>query len=317
MATISAAILIAGLAGSGTFSSMTENLLYQDDIILTRQTPYQRLVVTRWRSDVRLFIDGKLQFSSVDEHRYHEALIHPAMAALPGAMKALVLGGGDGMAVRELLKYPSLQTIDLVDLDEEMIRLFRDRPLLASLSNDALSNPKVRVHIEDAGKFLEQSTESWDLIVLDLPDPNNLSLARLYTRSFYKLLSRHLGIHGIVVTQATSPYYAAEAFWCVVSTFEQTAIGPEGESRFNVYPYHAYVPSFGDWGFVMASRRTLEPANLKLPKDIPLKFLNNDLLPTLFVFPKDSVAPPGIQPNRLDDQVLAKYYRRAWRKFGP
>ena len=153
-AAISAAILGAGLAGSGAFTSMAENLLYQDDIILARQTPYQRLVVTRWRNDVRLFIDGKLQFSSVDESRYHEALIHPAMAASPGAVRALVLGGGDGMAVRELLKYPSLQTIDLVDLDEEMVSLFRDRPQLASLSDNALSHPKVRVHIQDAGKFL-------------------------------------------------------------------------------------------------------------------------------------------------------------------
>ncbi len=317
IASISAAILVAGLAGSTAFTSMAENLLYQDDIVLARQTPYQRLVVTRWRNDVRLFIDGKLQFSSVDEHRYHEALIHPAMAASPGAVRALVLGGGDGMAVRELLKYSTLQTIDLVDLDEEMIHLFRDRPQLASLSDNSLSHPKVRIHIDDAGKFLEKSSESWDLIILDLPDPNNLSLARLYTRSFYKLLSKHLGIHGIVVTQATSPYYAPEAFWCVVSTFEQIAIGPENEGRFNVYPYHAYVPSFGDWGFVMASRRTLEPANLKLGQGVPLKFLNNDLLPTLFIFPKDSVAPPGIQPNQLDDQVLAKYYRRAWRRFGP
>jgi spermidine synthase len=316
-ASISAAILLAGLAGSGVFTSMVENLLYQDDIILTRQTPYQRIVVTRWRDDVRLFIDGKLQFSSVDESRYHEALIHPAMAASPGAVKALVLGGGDGMAVRELLKYPSLQTIDLVDLDEEIIRLFRDHPQLASLSDNALSNPKVRIHINDAGKFLEQSGESWDVIVLDLPDPNNLSLGRLYTRSFYKLLSRHLAANGIAVTQATSPFYAAEAFWCVVATFEQTAIGPEGAGRFHVYPYHAYVPSFGDWGFVMASRRALQPANLKLGQGMPLKFLSNDLLPTLFIFPKDSVAPPNIQPNRLDDQVLAKYYRRAWKRFGP
>ena len=317
IASISAVILLAGLAGSGVFTSMVENLLYQDDIILTRQTPYQRIVVTRWRDDVRLFIDGKLQFSSVDESRYHEALIHPAMAASPGAVKALVLGGGDGMAVRELLKYTSLQTIDLVDLDEEIIRLFRDHPQLAGLSDNALSNPKVRIHINDAGKFLEQSGESWDVIVLDLPDPNNLSLGRLYTRSFYKLLSRHLAANGIAVTQATSPFYAAEAFWCVVATFEQTAIGPEGAGRFNVYPYHAYVPSFGDWGFVMASQRALQPANLKLGQGMPLKFLSNDLLPTLFIFPKDSVAPPNIQPNRLDDQVLAKYYRRAWRRFGP
>jgi len=317
MAVISAVVLIVGLVGSSAFTALMEDLLYQDNIILARQTPYQRLVVTRWHDDVRLFIDGKLQFSSVDEHRYHEALVHPAMCALPSTTRALILGGGDGMAARELLKYPGIQSIDLVDLDEEMIRLFRDRPQFAGLCDNALSHAKVRVHIQDAGKFLEESAASWDLILLDLPDPNNLSLARLYTKSFYKLLSQHLGVHGIAVTQATSPFYAPEAFWCVVNTWQQTAIGPEGRDRFNVYPYHAYVPSFGDWGFVMASRRALEPTNLRPPRGIPLKFLNDSLLPTLFIFPEDSLSRPDIQANRLDDQVLVKYYRQGWRRFGP
>jgi spermidine synthase len=314
---MSALILAVGLVGSGLFTSLAENLLYQDDIILVRQTPYQRIVVTRWRDDIRLFIDGKLQFSSVDEHRYHEALVHPAMAALPSARRVLILGGGDGMAARELLKYQGIERIDLVDLDEEMIRLFRDKPLLAQFSDRALSHPKLRIHIEDAGKFLEQSPEFWDLVVLDLPDPNNFSLARLYTKSFYKLVSQHLNAHGIVVTQATSPYYAAEAFWCVVSTFAETALGPEGDGRFHVYPYHVYVPSFGDWGFVMASRTALETADLRLSAGLSLRFLSNEIMPTLFVFPKDSLPKPGIEANRLDNQVLVKYYRQGWRRFGP
>ena len=140
------------------------------------------------------------------------------------------------MAARELLKYQGIERIDLVDLDEEMIRLFRDKPLLAQFSDRALSHPKLRIHIQDAGKFLEQSPEFWDLIVLDLPDPNNFSLARLYTKSFYKLVSQHLNAHGIVVTQATSPYYAAEAFWCVVSTFAETALGPRETAAFTSIP---------------------------------------------------------------------------------
>lgn len=316
-AVVCAIVLGAGVAGSSVFTSLSENLLYQDDIVLVKQTPYQRLVVTRWHGDIRLFIDGGLQFSSTDEHRYHESLVHPAVAASPAARRVLILGGGDGMAARELLKYSQIESIDLVDLDEEMIRLFTDRQLLASLSNHALSNPKVHVHISDAGKFLEQSTEWWDLIYLDLPDPSTLSLARLYTTSFYKLLSQRLNANGIAVTQATSPFYAPEAFWCVAETWGQTHLGPEGNGRFHVYPYHVYVPSFGDWGFVMASRRPLEPSRLTLPQDIPLKFLTNEVLPTLFVFPKDSRPIPNIQPNRLDDQILTKHYRRAWRRYGP
>jgi spermidine synthase len=273
--------------------------------------------VTRWRNDVRLFIDGHLQFSSVDEHRYHEALVHPAAAASPGARRALILGGGDGMTAREVLKYPSIERVDLVDLDEEMIRLFRDRSVLSPLCGEALSDPRVHVRVLDAGKFLEGTDESWDLIFIDLPDPNTLSLSRLYTTSFYRLLSKRLNENGIAVTQATSPFYAADAFWCIVETWRSAAIGPEEEGRFNVYPYHAYVPSFGDWGFVMASRRAIRPERLKVPQGVPLRFLTNEVLPTLFVFPADSLAGPNVQPNRLDDQVLAQYYHRAWRRYGP
>jgi len=313
----SAIVLAVGLAGSGAFASLTETLLYQDNIVLARQTPYQRIIVTRWHDDTRLFIDGNLQFSSVDEHRYHEALVHPAMAASSGARRVLILGGGDGMTAREVLKYSQIESIDLVDLDAEMIRLFRERPMLAELSHNALLNDKVKVHIEDAGKFLEQSDASWDVIFLDLPDPNNLSLARLYTNSFYKLLSQHLSVNGIAVTQATSPFYAAEAFWCIVQTWGDTPLGPEGKARFRVHPYHAYVPSFGDWGFVMATRREIDPKKLTLSKEIPLKFLTDELMSTLFAFPKDSSPGPQIQPNRLDNQILVKYYRKGWRRFGP
>jgi spermidine synthase len=314
---VSAVILTGGLAGAGVFSSFTDTLLYQDDILLLRQTPYQRIIVTRWHNDIRLFLDGHLQFSSADEHRYHESLVHPAMSAAPGAKRVLVLGGGDGMAVREILKYPQVERVDLVDLDEEMVRLFKNRPFLADLSDRALSNPKVQVHIDDAGKFLEKSGESWDVIFLDLPDPSSFSLARLYTTSFYKLLAQHLNTQGIVVTQATSPFYAPEAFWCIVDTWRDTPVGPEGQTGLNVYPYHAYVPSFGDWGFVMASRRTLAPSRITLSKNVRMKFLTEELLPTLFLFPRDSAAPQGIVANRLNDQALVKYYRKGWRRFGP
>jgi spermidine synthase len=316
LATSAASVLAVGLVGSGVFTSVAENLLYQDDIVLVRQTPYQRIVVTKWHNDVRLYLDGGLQFSSVDEHRYHEALVHPAMAASGGARRVLILGGGDGMAAREVLKYDRVTRIDLVDLDSEMIQLFRERPLLAGLSDNALANPKVHVHIMDAGRFLEASSDTWDLVFLDLPDPSHLSLARLYATSFYKLLSQHLSEGGIAVTQATSPFYSPEAFWCIVQTWEQTPIGPESKSRFSVYPYHVYVPSFGDWGFVAASRRNLDPNKLAVDSRIRLKFLSNELLPTLFVFPNDTLARPHIQPNRLDDQVVIRYYQRGWRRFG-
>ncbi|MFH0825734.1 MAG: polyamine aminopropyltransferase [Pseudomonadota bacterium] len=311
------AVLGTGLVFSGAFTSFTETLMYQDNIILTRQTPYQRLVVTRWREDLRLFIDGHLQFSTVDEHRYHESLVHPVVAACRHPRRALILGGGDGMTAREVLKHPSIEHIDLVDLDEEMISLFRDRGRLAELSDRALSNPKVSVHIDDAYKFLEKTRDSWDVILIDLPDPSNLSLGRLYTKSFYRLCGEHLAVTGCLATQATSPFYAPDAFWCIVRTLEETPLGAGGRDRFRAYPYHVHIPSFGDWGFVAATRGSIDPKTLVLDKNVRLKFLTESLLPTLFVFPKDVLPGPGISANRLDDQALVKYYRHGQRRFGP
>jgi spermidine synthase len=315
IAVVSAVFLTAGLAGSGMMTSWMEDLLYQDNIVLAKQTPYQRLIVTRWHGDLRLYIDGHLQFSSVDEYRYHEPLVHPAMSASPGAKKVLILGGGDGMAAREVLKYPHVESIDLVDLDAEMTRLFRERPVLAELSRGALLNPKVKIHVQDAAKFLEQSAEIWDIIIVDLPDPNNLSLSKLYTTSFYKLAAQHLSTAGIIVTQATSPFYAPEAFWCIAKTISSASAGPEPQNRLNVHPYHAYVPSFGDWGFVMGSFRQIDPRTLRLANEISTKFLTQEILPTLFTFPKDTLAASDVQANRLDDQKIVKYYRNAWKRF--
>ncbi|MEW6350336.1 MAG: polyamine aminopropyltransferase [Thermodesulfobacteriota bacterium] len=314
---LSAGILTIGLAGSGVFSSLAEDLLYQDQIIMVKQTPYQRLVVTRWRNDLRLYIGGALQFSTIDEHRYHESLVHPAMLSASGASKVLILGGGDGMTAREVLKYPTVKAVDLVDLDAGMIELFRDRPMLAELSGNALSNPKLHIHIQDAGKFLEQSAELWDVILVDLPDPSVQALGRLYTGSFYRLAGQHLAVQGVLGTQATSPFYAPEAFWCIVRTLKETSLGPEGQAGFHVFPYHAYVPSFGDWGFVMASRREIDPGKLKMLPNIPVKFLSDEMIPTLFAFPQDVLPGPDIEVNRLNNQILVQYYRRAWKRFGP
>jgi spermidine synthase len=312
-----ALVLCAGLIGAGHFTGFTENQLYQDEIIFTAQTKYQRLVVTRWHDDIRLYIDGNLQFSSVDEHRYHETLVHPAVAACPGARRVLILGGGDGMAARELLKYPRIERIDLVDLDAAIIEAFSERPFLSRLSGDALGDPRVQVHVADAVRFLQASSAVWDMIVMDLPDPNSLSLGRLYTTSFFTLCGQHLAAGGVLVTQATSPFYAPEAFWCIAATLQQARAGPEGIARLHVRPYHAYVPSFGDWGFIMASRRWIDPADLRLQPGLRLRFLTDTLLPSLFLFPPDTLPKADIEPNRLNDQILVTYYRRGWRRYGP
>jgi spermidine synthase len=276
--------------------------LYSDDVILARNTPYQRLVVTRWKDDIRLHLNSHLQFSSRDEYRYHEALVHPGLASVTGARRALVLGGGDGLAVREMLRYPGLESITLVDLDPAMTQVFREHPLLRELNRDSLHSPKVRIVNGDAFPWLEKTEETFDFVVADFPDPNNYSLGKLYTTAFYRLLRRRLSESGRVVVQSTSPMFARESFWIIVETMRQAGL--------EVNPYHVYVPSFGEWGFVLGGKQAYEP-----PAALPggLRFLAAGQLRPLFVFPTDMGAVAGVPANRLNDQVLVRTYDREWR----
>jgi spermidine synthase len=147
----------AGFAGAGHLTTFAEAHLYADDIVHAETTPYQRIVVTRWRDDLRLFLNNNLQFSSHDEYRYHEALVHPGLASLPGAKRVLVLGGGDGLAVREILKYPKVESVTLVDLDPAMTELFATAPALVALNEGALKSERVKVVNADALQWLEES----------------------------------------------------------------------------------------------------------------------------------------------------------------
>lgn len=295
-------LLLAGFIGSDKLSGIAETHLYQDEIVFTETTPYQRMVMTRWKDDYRLFLNGNLQFSSRDEYRYHEALVHPGLASLPWARRVLVLGGGDGLAVREILKYPQIQSITLVDLDPAMTRLFSHTPLLTTLNHNALNSPKVKVINTDAFVWLEQNQDAFDFIVVDFPDPTNYAVGKLYTNTFYRLLERHLNVRGRAVIQATSPLYARQSFWTVVNTVESVGLSTQ--------PYHALVPAFGEWGYILCGREPYTPAQ-QLPAG--LRFVSASQLPTLFQFAPD-MARVASEVNRLNNQILVRTFEEEWRR---
>jgi spermidine synthase len=295
-------LLGGGLAYAERLTAMAEGELYADEIIYARSSPYQRIVITRWKEDVRLFLNNHLQFSSRDEYRYHEALVHPGLQSLYGGRRALVLGGGDGLAVREILKHDSIQAVTLVDLDPEMTRLFSRHEALTRLNRNSLNSPKVKIINADAFLWLEENREFFDFVVVDFPDPSNYSLGKLYTTAFYRLLQRCLSERGLAVIQATSPLFARRSFWCVVKTLESVG--------FRTTPYHVYVPSFGEWGFVIASKQPYRKPDRYPPN---LKFLSPEAAPSLFHFPKD-MAPVEAEVNRLNNQVLVQYYEAEWHR---
>ena len=296
------AVLGAAFAGADHITTLAEDKFYQDRVIFSETSPYQRIVVTQGKAGHRLFLNGNLQFAERDEYRYHEALVHPAMAAHGAPKKVAVLGGGDGMAVREVLKYPSVESVTLVELDPNMTRLFSEKPRLASLNGSALKSPKVKVVNTDAFKYLETTSETFDVIIVDFPDPSNFSIGKLYTTSFYALLDQRLSASGYAVVQTTSPLVARKSFWTVVKTIEEVGLTAK--------PYHANVPSFGEWGFILASRRPH-----RLPAALPegLRFLNLQSLPLLFDFPQD-MSRVDAQANRLSNQVLVTTFEEEWGK---
>src|SRR5688500_3440461 len=186
-------LLLISLVKANTITSMAEDEMFADEIIYSKDTPYQRIVITRGRAGFQLFLNGNLQFSSTDEYRYHEALVHPAMLVAGNPRRVLVLGGGDGLAVREILKYPSVERVTLVDLDPDMTNLSSRFPLLASLNQRAFDDPRVQVVNEDAFIWIEETNEQpYDTAILDFPDPNTFALGKLYTTRFYRLLRTRL-----------------------------------------------------------------------------------------------------------------------------
>lgn len=303
---VASSVLVVMIAFSGTALHHWDQILYQDRIVHAEQSRYQHIVVTKNREDIRLYLDGNLQFSSIDEYRYHEALVMVPMAVRKQPVRrVLLLGAGDGLAVRELLKYPEIEEIVLVDLDQRMIALAEKNLYLKTINQGSLENKKVNIVISDAFTYLTANVRGFDLIIADLPDPNNNALARLYSEQFYKLVHKNLGPGGIFVTQATSPYFATEAFWSIAKTIEASGF------KHN-YPYHAQIPSFGEWGFVLASDGNID---LSTPPILPeTKFLTEQNFPNLFVFDKDIVAS-NVAINHLDRPVLLGYYLRGWRYY--
>ncbi|HSL53053.1 MAG TPA: polyamine aminopropyltransferase [Pyrinomonadaceae bacterium] len=297
-------LLLVALVNANRITSLAEDEMFADEIVFTKDTPYQRIVITRGRAGFQLFLNGNLQFSSTDEYRYHEALVHPAMLLANNPKRVVVLGGGDGLALREVLKYPSVERVTLVDLDPEMTKLSSTFPLLAKLNQNAFNDPRVQVINEDAFIWVEKTSDAlYDAAIVDFPDPNTFALGKLYTTRFYRLLKSRLSENASVAVQSTSPMFARNSYWCIIRTLEAAG--------FFVRPYYTAVPSFGLWGFALARSSAFE-----VPRHPPagLKFLDDQTLAAMFTLSKD-IEPVPVEINRLDNQVLVRYYEGEWRKF--
>ena len=293
------ALLVSFIFFGNYITRYAEKNLYFDHVVFSKQTAYQKLVVTRSATtrEQRLYIDGHIQFSSRDEYRYHEYLVHPVLA-VPGSRKnVLILGGGDGLAAREVLKYADVELIHLVDIDPEMIRISSDLPFLTRLNKKSLSADRVSVFTEDAFTFINQPGIKYDRVIIDMPDPHNEAINKLYSREFYTMIKRRMSAEGVLTTQSSSPFFTRQVFWSIERTLA------------DVFPhtlsYHTALPSFGIWGFNMASVTRPFPARYHF--DVPTRAITAQTMLASMVFTKDMAKIPT-PVNSLMEPTLYQLY---------
>jgi len=292
-------LLATLLLRSADIETTSRQRLYADPIVAYRHTPYQEIVVTRRDGDLRLYLDGGLQFSTRDEYRYTESLVYPALGG--GARSVLVLGGGDGLAARELLRQPGVDTIVQVELDPAVIELARTT--MREANGGSLDNPRVHVVIGDAMTWLRGRADHFDAVIVDLPDPDTPVLGRLYSAEFYGLAGRALAPGGLMVVQAGSPFSTPTAFWRTVSTI--------GAAGYAVTPYHVHVPTFGDWGFALVRRGDTPPRPAVPAAAPPLRFLDQRVLDAATVFAGDT-APRVLPPSTLENPRIVEDMRHGY-----
>ena len=340
--------LTGGLFKSRHWTANAEQYLYRDRVILSRTTRFQHIVLTRSKAnEISCYINGSLQFNSADEHIYHENLVHPAFALAKAQRRVLILGGGDGLAAREILKYQTVKELVLCDLDPEMTDLARNHPNFIELNHNSLNNARIKilknnilisqnqdeiirvpnqhqrfgsrpekvakvtlVHL-DAASLLEKLAGKFDIIIVDFPDPNNEELAKLYSRIFYRRLADRLAIDGIFVQQATSPYHAKEAFLCIGRSMAAADL--------SVIPYHDNVPSFGEWGWWIGGhqeRWSQKELKNKLKQITSLAVQTNYLTPELINatldFGKNQLSTKESEINTLVNHKIFTYYLKGW-----
>lgn len=342
--------LAFGFSQNRRWSQQLEQKLYDDPIVMAETTKYQRIVMTKASDpqEYRLYLNGNLQFSSVDEHIYHESLVIPVLTLAPRRERILILGGGDGLALREVLKHRDVREVTLVDLDPDMVKLCSTHPVMRQLNGDSFADARVHhaisegvrdtsiqqrvrqeiddevvndrgftrpktetiayvtVYTLDADQFVTKQPRQWDVVIIDLPDPNSVELAKLYSREFYKKVRNVLAEDGILVVQSTSPFQAKETFWCVERTMRSAGL--------HTKPYHANVPTFGDWGWVMAWKPTMPPAvmeeRIQSLTNFPVetRWITPEVFRSELVFGKDARAVEFNEVSTLMRPVVLDYY---------
>lgn len=322
---VASILVCVGLYGQ-KWEMHLEDLLYQDKVIYRKNTPHQHLVLTErimnpeQPSILSFYINGRLQFSSYDEQIYHSMLVYPAMAASARHENILIIGGGDGLAIREVLRWQP-KNVTLLDIDISVVKLFSEPVVfdghvinkrLLKMNDYAFSDPRVQVHLGDAFLTVNEllaSNQSFDTIIVDLPDPGHPDLSKLYSARFYGKLLTLLSGDGSLVVQSTSPYHAKKAFLSIGKTVKHAGFK-------HVEQYHHNIPSFGEWGWTIATKQGVSAtARIKRLPELTVDdtWISREKILAAFVFSKNFFAEiDSIAINRLGTQSVYQYHHQGW-----
>ncbi|AYM85225.1 polyamine aminopropyltransferase [Pseudoalteromonas sp. Angola-30] len=313
--------------GSSWMNSLS-NVLYKDKVIYSQATKYQHVVLTERLSKNQpapitdLYLNGRLQFSSIDEQIYHSMLVYPAMLASNRHDSVLIIGGGDGLALRDVLKWP-VNDVTLIDLDAQLLNLFGHKDgdftapesiskRLLALNKQSMLDPRANIIVGDAflevERLLDQGKQ-FDTILIDLPDPNHPDLNKMYSDYFYNHVRQLLASDGAMAVQSTSPYHAKKAFLSIAKTVKAAGFD-------YVEQYQQNIPSFGQWGWTIATKMG-QPASGRIKNisamPVPSRWVSKEYLLASFVFPNQYFEQvKSIEVNRLGSGQLYDYYRNAW-----
>ena len=307
------------------------SLLYLDKVVHVQKTRYQQLTFTQrhmglsagqhQESIINFYLNGRLQFSSIDENIYHEYLVAPVLSASARQDNILIIGGGDGLALRDALQY-SPKHVTLIDLDAGLIDIFQSPQQhlpkqlglqIASLNQLSLQDKRVDIIRADAFIAINDLLKrrmNFDAIIVDLPDPSHPDLNKLYSVNFYARLKQLLAGDGLIAIQSTSPYHAKDSFISIGKTVQAAGFC-------YVQQYHDNVPSFGEWGWTIASKNGSSPLqrieNLDKLKVKPT-WLTIDLLKSAFNFPNDFYKDEDSVPvNVMGSHAIYQLHQDAWK----
>lgn len=282
--------------------------LYRDPILAVDDRGRSDIVVTErehrdGRRDTRLFLDGDLQLSSVDSYRYHEALVHPAVAAAPDRdLDVLVLGGGDCAAVTEALRHDQVSSVTLVELDPRVTDTVGDVEGFDELSAGC-DDPRTEVITADAFEWIRRTDASFDVVVADFPDPDTAALGRLYSVELFVAARSVLASDGSLSVQCGSPWFAQAAYWTCEATLE--------EAGWSSTPYLADVPSFGTWGFHLAVPDGPAPL-VAATEPAGARYWDRSVAAGSMVLPPDLVLERDQEPTTVLEPRIVDAHRRAW-----